>query len=251
MAVENQPWSAKEFENQLRAQERYYHVHHPFQQMMYEGKLNAEQLKGWVANRFYYQTIIPCKDAALLANCPDREVRRQWIRRILDHDGGPEAGHVSDGGIEAWLNLGEACGSTARGITWISDMCYPVCVLPVTLISILFVMQIGMMPICSSLTELFAPTAHKQRLQSWPQHYPWIDDKGLQYFRNRLSEAHRDVDHGLSITLAHFTTRLQQEHAIEILRFKLDVLWTMLDAMYLAYILNKPPYFNILSVEET
>ena len=100
---------------------------------------------------------------------------------------------------------------------------------------------------CSSLTELFAPMAHKQRLQSWPQHYPWVEDSGLQYFRNRLSEAGRDVDHGLTITLKHFTTRSQQERAIEILRFKLDVLWSMLDAMYLAYILNKPPYFNLPS----
>jgi pyrroloquinoline-quinone synthase len=99
--------------------------------------------------------------------------------------------------------------------------------------------------VCSSLTELFAPTAHKQRLQSWPDHYPWIDNAGLQYFRNRLSEAHRDVDHGLSLTLQHFTTYEQQQRALQILKFKLDVLWSMLDAIYLAYVQNMPPYFNV------
>jgi pyrroloquinoline-quinone synthase len=250
MVAERKPWSAQEFEDQLRARECYYHIHHPFQQMMYEGELNAEQLRGWVANRFYYQVTIPCKDAALLANCPDREVRRHWVRRILDHDGGPEAGHASDGGIEAWLHLGEACGIAREelldhrhvlpGVRFACDA------------YLNFVRHASWQEaVCSSLTELFAPTAHKQRLQSWPQHYPWIDDTGLQYFRNRLSEAHRDVDHGLTITLKHFTTRDQQEHAIEILRFKLDVLWTMLDAMYLAYILDKPPYYNILFGEDT
>ena len=97
---------------------------------------------------------------------------------------------------------------------------------------------------CSSLTELFAPTIHRQRISSWPDRYPWIEETGLSYFKNRLGEAHRDVQHGLEITLAHFTTRARQERALEILQFKLDVLWTMLDAMYMAYILKKPPYFN-------
>ena len=99
--------------------------------------------------------------------------------------------------------------------------------------------------VCSSLTELFAPTAHRQRLQSWPDHYPWIESAGLQYFRNRLSEAHRDVDHGLALTIQHFNTYELQQRALQILKFKLDVLWTMLDAMYLAYVQNMPPYFNV------
>ena len=88
---------------------------------------------------------------------------------------------------------------------------------------------------CSSLTELFAPEIHRNRLAGWPQHYPWIDAAGYQYFRNRLSQARRDVEHGLAITLDHFRTREQQERALEILQFKLDVLWSMLDAMQTAY----------------
>ena len=85
--------------------------------------------------------------------------------------------------------------------------------------------------VCSSLTELFAPKIHQSRLDSWPTHYPWIEATGYQYFRKRLSEARRDVRHGLNITLEHFKTREQQEHALNVLQFKLDVLWTMLDAM--------------------
>ncbi|MBJ6611335.1 MAG: pyrroloquinoline-quinone synthase PqqC [Candidatus Thiothrix moscowensis] len=241
-------WTPAEFEQQLRSLGRYYHTHHPFQQLMYEGKLNAAQLRGWVANRFYYQVTIPRKDAALLFNCPDREVRRVWIQRILDHDGGPATNHVSDGGIEAWLRLGEACGVPREELL---DHRH---VLPGVRFAvdayINFVHSADWREgVCSSLTELFAPTAHRQRLQSWPDHYPWIDNAGLQYFRNRLTEAHRDVDHGLALTLQHFTTPEQQQRALHILKFKLDVLWTMLDAMYLAYIQHMPPYFNIAEVE--
>jgi len=244
MSTDTTAWTREAFEQQLRNLGRYYHIHHPFQVMMYEGKLNAEQLRGWAANRFYYQTTIPNKDAALLMNCPDREVRRKWIRRILDHDGGPYAGHVSDGGIEAWLHLGEACGVPREelldhrhvlpGVRFACDA------------YLNFVHHADWHEgVCSSLTELFAPTAHRQRLDTWPEHYPWVKDSGLQYFRNRLSEAHRDVDHGLALTLEYFNTREKQDRAIEIVKFKLDVLWTMLDAMHMAYILEMPPYKGI------
>ena len=97
---------------------------------------------------------------------------------------------------------------------------------------------------CSSLTEMFAPEIHRSRLNSWPEHYPWIDQQGLTYFRKRLGEARRDVEHGLEVTLDHFRTRPEQEHALAILQFKLDVLWTMLDAMTMAYIHDTPPYHS-------
>ena len=97
---------------------------------------------------------------------------------------------------------------------------------------------------CSSLTEMFAPKIHQKRLENWPQHYPWIEAEGYQYFRKRLDEAPRDVVNGIQITLDSFTTRAEQEHALNILQFKLDVLWSMLDAMWTAYIDKKPPYWN-------
>ena len=95
---------------------------------------------------------------------------------------------------------------------------------------------------CSSLTELFAPKIHQRRLDNWPSIYPWIQEQGYTYFRKRLSEARRDVQHGLDVTLTHFRTRSDQEYALDILQFKLDILWTMLDAMWMAYIDHKPPF---------
>jgi pyrroloquinoline-quinone synthase len=233
MAVERTPWTKEEFAAQLRKKGAGYHIYHPFQVMMNEGKLNKQQLQGWVANRYYYQKSIPLKDAAVMSNCPDREVRREWILRILDQDGTKG----NEGGIEAWIRLGEACGLTRAEV--VSEQY----VLPGVRFAVdAYVTFARTRPwqeaVCSSLTELFAPDAHAARLAAFPKYYPWVAEEGLQYFRDRLTQARRDVEHGLRITLEHFKTREQQERALEILQFKLDILWTMLDAMYLAYIVG-------------
>ena len=104
----NEPWTKIEFERKLRDKGRFYHIHHPFHVAMNSGESTPEQIKGWVANRFYYQTTIPVKDAAILANCKERSVRREWVQRVLDHDGYDQ----EEGGIEAWLSLAEAVGLT-------------------------------------------------------------------------------------------------------------------------------------------
>lgn len=224
------PWTREEFEQQLREKGAGYHIHHPFQVMMNEGKLNREQIQGWVANRFYYQISIPLKDAAIMSNCPEREVRRRWILRIIDHDGG----QGDEGGIEGWIRLGEACGMQREDIVSLRQ------VLPGVRFAVdAYVNFARRAPwqeaACSSLTELFAPKIHKARMDAWPQHYPWIEPEGYAYFRSRLTQAPRDVEHGLAITLDYFRTREQQERALDILQFKLDLLWSMLDAMMLGY----------------
>lgn len=232
-------WDAATFEAHLREQGKSYHIHHPFNVMLNTGRATPEQIRGWVANRFYYQIAIPVKDAAVLSNCPDREVRREWIQRILDHDGfefrAPDGSVVRDeGGIEAWIRLGLAVGLTREEIT---DLRH---VIPAVRFAVdAYVNFARHAPwqeaVCSSLTELFAPEIHKQRLATWPEHYGWIETTGLQYFRNRVSQARRDVEQGLAVTLGHFRTRDQQERALEILRFKLDILWAMNDAMAQRY----------------
>ena len=232
-----EPWSRQEFEQHLRGKEKYYHIHHPFHVLMNSGKLEKPAIQGWVANRFYYQTSIPVKDAAIMANCRDRDVRRQWVQRIIDHDG--QEGE--DGGIEAWLQLGEAVGLSR------AELLSEEHVLPGVRFAIDAYYNFARTSTwqeaaCSSLTELFAPKIHQKRLDNWPQHYTWIDAKGYNYFRKRLSEARRDVQHGLDVTLEYFKTRADQERALNILQLKLDILWTMLDAMWMAYIENKPPY---------
>ena len=229
------PWSPAEFEALLREKGTSYHIYHPFHVMMAEGKLTREQLQGWVANRFYYQISIPVKDAAILSNCPERAIRREWIQRILDHDGfeyGLPGGEkfIDAGGIEAWLRLGEAVDLTRAEII---DLRH---VLPGVRFAVdAYVNFARRAPwqeaVCSSLTELFAPAIHRQRLATWPEHYPWIEPDGLQYFRNRTSQAPRDVEQGLQVTLNHFRTRPMQERAVQILRFKLDILWSMNDVM--------------------
>jgi pyrroloquinoline-quinone synthase len=239
-AAERTPWLPEEFEQRLRAREKYYHIHHPFHQLMNFGKLDRPEIQGWVANRFYYQISIPIKDAAILANCPEREARRHWLSRIIDHDGR----EGEEGGIEAWLQLGEAVGLTREEL-WSQAQVLPGVRFAVKAY-VNFARQASWQEAaCSSLTELFAPTIHQQRLNKWPEYYPWIESQGYAYFRKRLSEARRDVEYGLAITLEYFKTRDQQERALAILQFKLDVLWSMLDAMWMAYIEKRPPYYNI------
>jgi pyrroloquinoline-quinone synthase len=228
--VNDSAWTREEFEAQLRQRGAAYHIHHPFNVLLNSGAANREQIQGWVANRFYYQISIPIKDAAILANCPDRAVRRNWVQRILDHDGYGD----DPGGIESWLRLAEAVGLPRERVESLGE------VLPGVRFAVdAYVNFVRRAPwpeaICSSLTELFASQIHQQRLATWPQHYPWIDRAGLQYFQSRVSLARRDVEFGLSFTLDHFDTRALQERALDILKFKLDVLWQMNDSMAVRY----------------
>lgn len=230
MTEQLKPWSRAEFEEKLREKGRGYHIYHPFHVMMYEGKLSKEQLQCWVANRFYYQIAIPMKDAAILSNCPDKDIRKEWIVRITDHDG------VGDqvGGIEAWIQLGEAVGLTREQITSL-EMVSPGVRFAVDAYINFAKQRSWQESVCSSLTELFAPHIHQQRISSWPTMYPWIKEEGLSYFKKRLIEARRDVEQGLSVTLDYFSeTREKQLQALDILQFKLNVLWVIADSIMLA-----------------
>ncbi|TXI45829.1 pyrroloquinoline-quinone synthase PqqC [Methylophilus sp.] len=224
------PWTREEFEAKLREKGQGYHIYHPFHVMMYEGKLTKEQLQCWVANRFYYQIAIPMKDAAILSNCPDKEVRKQWIVRITDHDG------VDDqiGGIEAWIKLGEAVGLTREQVTSL-ELVSPGVRFAVDAYINFAKQRPWQESVCSSLTELFAPHIHQQRISSWPSMYPWVKEEGLMYFKKRLTEARRDVEQGLGVTLEYFSTsREMQMKALDILQFKLNVLWVIADSIMLA-----------------
>jgi len=219
-------WSRPEFEERLRDKGRAYHIHHPFNVMLNSGAASPEQIRGWVANRFYYQISIPIKDALILAACPEREVRQQWIQRIIDHDGRTEA----DGGIEAWLRLAEAMGVSRDemvghrrllpGVRFAVDAYVNFCRT-----------KPWLQAVAASLTELFAPLIVKERLAAILSHYPWVDPEGLQYFRNRLSQAPRDAEHALALVLEGMRTLDEQQRAVAALEFKCDVLWCLLDAV--------------------
>ena len=223
-------WNPEEFKAQLHAQGRSYHIHHPFNVRMNSGGCSPGEIRRWVANRFYYQICIPRKDAAILANMPDREHRRLWIERILDHDGHGTYQGSAAGGIEAWTRLGEAVGIPREELLSLQHV-----VPAVRFACDAYVNFAAKAPwqeaVCSSLTEMFAPQIHKDRLATWPTHYPWIEADGLAYFRSRIPLASRDVEHGLLVTLGYFQTREQQHRALDILQFKLDILWAMLDAI--------------------
>jgi pyrroloquinoline-quinone synthase len=223
---ERGPGPPEEFIAELRAQGTRYHNLHPFHRRMDAGELSREELKRWVANRFYYQKCIPLKDAALMSNCPELEVRRQWIHRIVDHDGTTEG----TGGIESWLRLGEALGvsrdelESERGV--LPGVRYAVDAY------VNFARQKPWIEaVASSLTELFGPAAISVRLEALEHHYQWIDPEGLEYFRTRLVKAPRDAKYALEIVVGHCRTREQQEAAVAALRFKTEVLWAQLDAI--------------------
>jgi pyrroloquinoline-quinone synthase len=204
---------------------RYHHLH-PFNRRMHRGELSREELQRWVANRFYYQINIPVKDALILANCPEREVRQQWIQRIIDHDGRPgEAG-----GIEAWLRLGEAMGVPREdllgqrrllpGVRFAVDAYVSFCR-----------SRPWLEAVAASLTEMFAPLIVKERLAAILSHYRWVDPEGLRYFEHRLIQAPRDAAYALGLVTERLRTPEEQERATAALEFKCDVLWSLLDAV--------------------
>ena len=224
-------WDRETFVENLRAiGARAYHDKHPFHIAMNEGQLSPDALRGWVANRFYYQRNIPIKDAAILSNCPVREVRRVWIHRIFDHDGNAE----NEGGIEAWLLLGAACGLSREELLEDRHLQSG------TRFAVDAYVNFGRtqpwpIAIASSLTELFAPDLMAVRLAAFEKFYSWIDSRGLDYFRRRTSQARRDSGEALAITLEYCNTPELQRDAMRALEFKCDVLWSMLDAIHHAY----------------
>jgi pyrroloquinoline-quinone synthase len=230
------PWDDPTFTAKLReVGARAYHDKHPFHVLMNEGRLSRDAVRGWAANRFYYQRNIPQKDAAILSNCPFREVRRLWLKRILDHDGV----NGGEGGIEAWLRLGEACG-LAREELLDANHVAPGVRFAVDAYVNFARTEPWPIAVASSLTELFAPDLMAKRLEAFEHYYTWVQPWGLNYFRRRLVEAYRDSGEALTVTLKHCSTRDLQKAAVRALSFKCDVLWSMLDAIFWKYNADSP-----------
>ena len=223
------------FVSALQAHSQRYHDSHPFHRAMNAGTLNRAQIQGWVANRYCYQEAIPHKDAAILSNCPDREVRRRWIRRITDHDGTAYDGAGNEaGGIEAWLRLGEAVGLDRAAVSS-QQQVVPGVRFAVDAYVTFARTRPWVEAVASSLTELFAPDLMAERLAAFERYYPWIDPAGLAYFRSRLTQAPRDSEHALEVVTEYCRTPEQQAAAVAALSFKCDVLWAIMDAIDGAY----------------
>ncbi len=225
------PWNRDEFLARLTAVgRRSYHDQHPFHRIMNDGGLTPPQVRGWVANRFHYQRNIPIKDAAILANCALIEVRRSWVRRLLIHDGSAPG----EGGIEAWLRLGEAVGLTREELMDARHV-QPGVRSAVDDYLRLAREQPWPVAVASSLTELFAPDLMAERIRAFERYYTWVPAWGLEYFRSRVSQARVDSDEGLALTLTHCNTSDLQARAVAALTEKCRILWSMLDAIMTVY----------------
>jgi pyrroloquinoline-quinone synthase len=230
--MSNRVLGPDELEAELRAigAERYHHLH-PFHKLLHGGKLTKPQVQAWALNRYYYQAMIPIKDAHALSKLPTSELRREWRRRIIDHDGDAPG----TGGIERWLKLAEGVGldrayvQSTQGIlagTRFAVEAY-----------VNFVRDRPILEgIASSLTEMFSPGIIADRVRGMLAGYSFITEGTLAYFTPRLTQAPQDVNFALAYVKDHARTRGEQEAVLNALRFKCDVLWSQLDALYLAYV---------------
>ena len=224
--------SADELETALRqiGRTRYYNLH-PFHRLLHDGKLNRGQVQAWALNRYYYQSRIPAKDATLLARLPSAALRREWRRRLEDHDGRGEA----PGGVARWLKLAEGVGLDPREVEGAEA------ILPATRFAVdayvHFVRDASVLEaVASSLTEMFAPNIITERVSGMLTHYAWITADTLAYFTPRLTQAPMDSDFALGYVKEHATTSDRQRLVLAALHFKCDVLWAQLDALYFAYV---------------
>ncbi|MCB8877838.1 pyrroloquinoline-quinone synthase PqqC [Acidisoma silvae] len=224
--------SSDALEAALRAigAERYHNLH-PFHRLLHDGKLTQAQVQAWALNRYYYQSRIPAKDASLMARLPTADLRREWRSRIVDHDGDAPG----QGGIARWLKLAEGVGLDADYVESASG------ILPGTRFAVdayvRFVQERPLLEaIASSLTEMFSPTIISERVAGMLQHYDFVNEGTLAYFTPRLSQAPKDVAFALDYVKSHATDTEKQEAVLAALRFKCDVLWSQLDALYFAYL---------------
>jgi pyrroloquinoline-quinone synthase len=232
-----EPMSPEALEAALRAigPERYHDLH-PFHGLLHDGKLAKGQVQAWALNRYVYQAAIPMKDASLIGRCEDRELRREWLHRVADHDGFGE----DKGGIERWLILTDGLGL---------DRDYVVSqegALPATKFAVqAYVRFVRERPlieaVASSLTELFAPSIHKRRIAGMLANYSFIDEKVVAYFRRRLDQAPRDAGFALDYVKRNARTVEEQQGALAALKFKTEVLWAQLDALHHAYVTGAIP----------
>lgn len=229
---ERPPLSSTEFVDWLRREgESRYHDRHLVHVLMHQGKLSRTQLQQWVLNRYYYQTRIPIKDALILSKSDDPAFRRAWIRRIHDHDGDAPG----EGGLALWLRLAEGVGLSRSEVAGLS------CVLPGVRFAcdayVSLVRECSLVEaVASSLTEFFAPDLMSRRIQAWEQHYPWVDQDMLAYFRSRVPRAKRDSEEAIAFVVSHATSFELQERCVAALIRKTEILWHLLDCVQAAYI---------------
>ena len=224
--------SADELETRLREiGATRYHRLHPFHKLLHTGKCTKGQVQAWALNRYYYQAMIPVKDASLIARCPDPEIRREWRSRLVDHDGD----RAGEGGIARWLKLTDGLQLDRQYVVSLQGL------LPATRFAVdayvHFVRERTLLAaIASSLTELFSPEIISERIEGMLHNYDFVTRETLAYFSQRPPQAERDSRFALDYVKVNARTAEAQQSVIRALEFKCDVLWAMLDALYHAYV---------------
>ena len=224
--------SADELETRLREiGATRYHRLHPFHKLLHTGKCSKGQVQAWALNRYYYQAMIPVKDASLIARCPDPEIRREWRNRLVDHDGE----RAGEGGIARWLKLTDGLQLDRDYVVSLQGL------LPATRFAVdayvHFVRERTLLAaIASSLTELFSPQIISERIEGMLHSYDFVTRETLAYFSQRPPQAERDSRFALDYVKVNARTAEAQQSVVRALEFKCDVLWAMLDALYHAYV---------------
>jgi len=229
--------SPEDLADALRAigSERYHNLH-PFHRLLHDGKLNRQQVQAWALNRYYYQASIPIKDATLLARLPTADLRREWRRRLVDHDGDAPG----TGGVARWMKLAEGVGLDRDYVESGAG------ILPATRFAVdayvAFVRDRSVLEaVASSLTEMFSPGIIAERVSGMLKNYDFVTEETLAYFTPRLTQAPRDSDFALQFVQKNAKTPAEQQSVLAALRFKCDVLWAQLDALHHAYVQPATP----------
>lgn len=208
-----------------------YHRLHPFHKLLHGGKCTRGQVQAWALNRYYYQSMIPVKDASLIARCPDSDTRREWRSRLVDHDGDRKG----EGGIARWLRLTDGLQLDRDYVVSLRGL------LPATRFAVdayvHFVRDKTLLEaVASSLTELFSPQIISERIEGMLNNYHFVTPETLAYFSQRPPQAERDSRFALDYVKVNARTAEAQRAVLGALEFKCDVLWAMLDALYHAYV---------------
>jgi coenzyme PQQ biosynthesis protein C len=224
--------SSDELEARLREiGAKRYHILHPFHRMLHTGQCSKGQMQAWALNRYYYQAMIPLKDGSLIGRCEDQALRREWRKRLEDHDGD----ETRPGGLERWLKLTDGLGLNR------DDVVSTRLLLPATRFAVQayvhYVRERSLLEaVASCLTEMFSPQIITERMSGMLANYNYVTPEILSYFDKRPPQAQRDATFALDYVKLHARTAEQQQAVLDTLIFKCDVLWSMMDALHYAYV---------------
>ena len=226
--VHQKPWSKEEFVQQIENLKDRYHDNHPLNKFFMDGKATQTLFASWAANRYYYQATIPLKDSAILANCPDIGIRQLWIKNVINQD---------SGGLERWLEMCVSLGLAREDVLSFKH------VLPGVKFAcdayLNFAKQNDYkLGIASCLTINFASDIHSSRVVEWPKLYPFLDEKCYSYFKSRMSSVKHEKDVALDLVCEWFKTSESQAQVIEVIKMKQDILWCIMDSIFLQHFLQ-------------